>query len=63
MRDFNLFEKIADFLNHKIAVLLPESVKRKVLDDLIVRALLKIPEENRSFLDVTSEQLYETLKD
>jgi len=46
-----------------LARALPETVKRFILYELNDRHNLKLPENKRDFWGVTTEQLYDTIRD
>lgn len=63
MKQLNLFEKIWEWLLDKFTEFLPESIKRRILYELIDRVLLKKPENERDFWAVSSDDMYNTLRD
>jgi hypothetical protein len=63
VKQLNIFEKLLDWLRHRIAEWLPDSIKRLVLYELVDRVESERPEELRDFWGVTCEQMYSKLRD
>lgn len=57
------WDAFKNWLYRLIADLIPETSKRFVLYELNDRAALKIPEDKRDFWSITTEQMYDEIRD